>query len=149
MRGSWATLYVQTPMEGVPCLPIAHSLPSTSPSSSPQTHNVTGAAPTCCGPPAPRHNSPGTDVASALIFLTPLCPLTPLSDSVLQGLMTEVCAQSVFLTQKKSQAPALWCVKGLLLPAWPWPCTLEVLLGWAWAGPLLASTSSSLLQPHS
>lgn len=82
------------------------------------------------GRSAPRHNSPGTDVASALIFLTPLCPLTPLSDSVLQGLMTEVCAQSVFLTQKNPK-PCLWCVSILPISCsqpWPWPCTLAVLL---------------------
>ena len=96
--GSWATLYVQTPMVqegGALCLPIAHSLPSTipvlqSPNSATchwcRTYVLRASS-------APRHNSRGTDVASALIFLTPLCPLTPLSDSVLQGLMTEVCTQ--------------------------------------------------------
>lgn len=133
--GSWATLYVQTPMVqegGALCLPIAHSLPSTipvlqSPNSATchwcRTYVLRASS-------APRHNSRGTDVASALIFLTPLCPLTPLSDSVLQGLMTEVCTQSVFLTQKNPK-PCLWCVS--ILPVscsqpWPWPCTLAVLL---------------------
>ena len=109
--------------EGTLCLHIAYSLPSTipilqSPNSATchwfSTYVLHASS-------APRHNSPGMDVASALIFLTPLCPLTPLSDSVLQGLMTEVCAQFVFLIQKNPK-PCLQCISILHISysqSWP------------------------------
>lgn len=129
--GTWTTLYVQTPMVGeggTLCLHIAYSLPSTisilqSPNSATchwfSTYMLHASS-------VPRHNSPGMDVASALIFLSPLCPLTPLSDSVLQGLMTEVCAQFGFLTQKNPK-PCLRCVSILHISCsqpWPWPWPL-------------------------
>ena len=154
--GIWTTLYVQTPVVrqgGTLCLPIAYSLPSTIPilqsTNSAMCHWFSTYM--LHASSAPRQNSPGTDVASALIFLTPLCPWTTLSDSVLQGLMTEV-VRCIPNPEKSQALPAVrQHPPHLLFPALALALLPRGSSGWAWqeASARLHTSTSSRPSLHS